>query len=45
MVYDTVKSGKICFDYFTGIAAIIGACSALLGAVGVTKVLTDKYTT
>ena len=43
MISETVKVSSITTDFFTGIAAIIGACGVVLGATGITKVLTDKY--
>ena len=43
MIYDTIKSEQITLDYFTGIAAVIGSTSVLIGSAGMTKAFSDKF--
>ena len=43
MVVETFKPEKTNFDYFSGLAKIIGACAGLVAFAGATKVFTDKF--
>ena len=43
MIYDTIRSEQITIDYFTGIAAVIGSTSVLVGSAGMTKAYSDKF--
>jgi len=43
MVYDTLKPERLSFDFFTGIAEVILACSALLLCTGMSKAFSDKW--
>jgi hypothetical protein len=41
-VYESIKTGKIAIDYFTGIAQVILASAILVIVVGTAKILSDK---
>lgn len=43
MVYAVVSEGKVAFDYFTGIAAVIGSASVLTGSAGMAKAFSDRF--
>ena len=43
IVWESLKSGRIVFDYFTGIAEVILAASALVICAGIPKTLSDKF--
>ena len=43
MIVETLKPEKVSFNYFSGLAEIILACSGLVAFAGATKVFTDKY--
>ena len=42
IVYESIKTGKIAIDYFTGIAQVILASAILVIVVGTAKILSDK---
>ena len=43
MVYDVIKEGHVTVDYFTGIAAVIGSASVLVGSAGLSKAFSEKW--
>ena len=45
IVYESIKTGKIAIDYFTGIAQVILASAVLVLIVGTAKALSDKPNT
>jgi len=43
MIIDTVKDGRICVDYFSGLSQILYIAPALILAAGIPKTLSDKF--